>query len=347
MFTLRAMRSIEINSFYTFLRANAMGLVQIYTRQGEYSQFKDSETGWDPVFDETILLNGKDQVTELTFINKVSMTAGQFQSFYVYSPSKLVYRSENVNEGDIVLSDNSLEFFAGIAIAAGKFGDGQVYSPRVFSGIVSYNAKATGSGTNTPSTNPTTPLPTKIPTTSPTSLCGNEVCDLNEHSTTCATDCSNLAYYGADSGNLGAEGIMFSVKAFRNIIVTSFDVYGITKGASLFQVYTKVDSWEGHAVAQANWTLFYNNTNLEQKGRYTLTSLGDFSNGVFIPAGKIQSFYLFTPTKLIYRQGTNSLPYSANEALALYEGTGVTHGLFANGDIQNTVFPRVFAGTIR
>lgn len=162
MFTLQAVRDVEINSFYTFVRSNSVDLVQVYTRRGNYSGFQSSDAGWDLVFDKSILLNGIDQVTELRFSSKVIMASGQFQSFYVYSPSDIQYRSEAVREGDLVKSDDSFRFFAGIAIAFGKFGAGQVYSPRVYSGIISYNTISIEPPTKSPTTKSPSKHPSKV-----------------------------------------------------------------------------------------------------------------------------------------------------------------------------------------
>ena len=141
---------------------------------------------------------------------------------------------------------------------------------------------------------------------------------------------------------------MFYVKARRDIIVTSFDVYGVSTTTSPFQVYTKADSYQGSETTSSDWNLFYDNPSLSQNGRFTLTSLGDFSNGVLIPAGETVSFYLYTPSLLMYAVGTDSTPYSFNDDLELYEGIGVTGGLFADGEPTNIVVdPRVFAGIIK
>lgn len=375
MFTLQAVRDVEINSFYTYLRSNDIDLVQVYTRPGSYNGFESSDVGWERVFDQSIRLNGLDQVTELGFSDKVIMTAGQFQSFYVYSPSNLAYRSENVQEGDLVKGDDSFNFYAGIAIAYGRFGDGQIFSPRVYSGLISYNTITLDSPTeptalptwssptvrpsnepsNSPSKHPisssptaSTSSPTTPPTGSPVAQCGDGFCDGDEHSNTCPLDCRNIAYWGASSGNKGSEGIMFYVKARRDIIVTSFDVYGVSASTSPFQVYTKADSYQGSETTSSDWNLFYDNPSLSLNGRFTLTSLGDFANGVLIPAGETVSFYLYTPSLLMYAVGTDSTPYSFNDDLELYEGIGVTGGLFADGEPINIVVdPRVFAGIIK
>lgn len=136
MFTIQAVRDLEINAIWTFVRSNSVDLVQVYTRQGKYNGHEDNDAGWELVFDNRILLNGRDQLTELVFRAKVFVPSGQSQSFYVFSPSNLAYREELVQEGDLIKSDQSFRYFAGIAIAYGKFGNGQVFSPRVFSGIL-------------------------------------------------------------------------------------------------------------------------------------------------------------------------------------------------------------------
>lgn len=354
MFTLQAVRDVEINSFYMFVRSTSSDLVQVYTRQGEYGGYETSSAGWELVFDKIIFLNGPNQVTELPFSRKVVMAAGQLQSFYVYSPSNLAYRSENLAEGDLVKGDASFKFFAGIAIAFGKFGEGQLYSPRVFSGILSYD---TITLENPPTTRPTitpttalTALPTPSPSFSPTQMCGNGVCDMSEYSNICSTDCKNIRYKGAAGTILGANGFMFYIKALRDIIVTSFDVY-VTATSQVpvpFQVYTRVDSYEGHIDSESGWNMFYDNPALQGNGRDVLTSLGDFSSGVLVPVGTTVSFYLYTNSTLIYIDGSGTSPYSYNNALELYEGVGID-GLFAGGNASSvkTYAPRVFAGNIR
>ena len=347
MFTLQAVRDVEINSIYTFVRGSSIDLVQVYTRQGTYNGYEATDEGWVLVFDEEILSHGKNQETELRFSSKVTIPEGQFQSFYIYSPNNLAYRSENVEEGDLIKNDSSFRFYAGIAIAYGRFGDGQIFRPRVFSGILSYNTVNLDPPTTAP-TDSATSYPTYFPTTNPIGECGDGACDMNEHVDNCALDCMNIGYNGAASGSRASEGIMFYIKARRDIVVNSFDVYGISNAASPFQVYTRVDSYEGYEASQEGWTLFYDNPSLQQLGRFTLISLGDFSSGVLIPAGAIMSFYLFTPTMVLYDVGSGSPMYSENNDLELYEGSGITGGLFAGDNAEeNVIAGRVFAGTIR
>jgi hypothetical protein len=140
MFTVKANRDISITSIATYTQTNYLDVVQVYTKRGSYQGFEDSDAGWDLIYDKNTLQNGKIVLTELSpFINgqKVNIPEGEEQSFYVYTPSNLVYRGESVNEGDVIVSDDSLTFYAGISIAYGKFvGEGEAFRPRVFSGVL-------------------------------------------------------------------------------------------------------------------------------------------------------------------------------------------------------------------
>ena len=112
---------------------------------------------------------------------KVVIPAGQSQSSYVYSPSNMKYRQEGM-EGEVLYNDESLRFIVGISLV-GKWGE--IYAPRTFSGVLTYDAVDTISSptqepTNAPTPVPTanplssaptaipTPLPTKAPTALPT-----------------------------------------------------------------------------------------------------------------------------------------------------------------------------------
>lgn len=140
MFSVQALRDVAVTSMSTFFRSTSEGLVKVYTKSGTYAGFEANETAWTLIYDNTISQNGKDVLTQLgSFVNntKVVIGKGEVQSFYVYSPSNMAYRQEpGLLEGDLVLSDNSLNFYAGIAIAFGFFDEGQRYSPREFSGIL-------------------------------------------------------------------------------------------------------------------------------------------------------------------------------------------------------------------
>ena len=140
MFSVQAQRDVAITSIASFFRSDESGVVQVYTKPGGYANFTENATAWTLIYNNTILQNGKDSLTDVgSFIDNqtVVIAKGEIQSFYVYSPNNLAYRKEDgVLEGDFVLGDNSLNLYAGIAIAYGQFGEGQIFSPRQFSGVL-------------------------------------------------------------------------------------------------------------------------------------------------------------------------------------------------------------------
>lgn len=170
MFTVQAIRDVAITSISAFFRSTGEGQVEVYTKPGSYVNFEKNKTAWSLVYSDSIPQNGKDVLTHLgTFINetKVIIAAGDVQSFYVYSPNNLAYRKDDAfQEGDLVLSDSSLNFYAGIAIAYGKFEEGQIFSPREFSGILRYS----GISLKTPRPTVSPMAPTSSPTKKPTDV---------------------------------------------------------------------------------------------------------------------------------------------------------------------------------
>jgi hypothetical protein len=48
-----------------------------------------------------------------------------------------------------------------------------------------------------------TPKPSAIPTSQPVGVCGNSICELSEHSSSCPSDCEDLILRAADVGAKG------------------------------------------------------------------------------------------------------------------------------------------------
>jgi hypothetical protein len=73
----------------------------------------------------------------------VYIPAGSYQSFVVYTPNVLMYKPGTA-EGSLSSKDMSLEFYEGIGLKdlfSGSYAVGvNVFSPRVFSGVVRYSA---------------------------------------------------------------------------------------------------------------------------------------------------------------------------------------------------------------
>lgn len=174
--------------------------------------------------------------------------------------------------------------------------------------------------------------------------CGNGICDGSEYSPACAIDCGGQEYIGFEPDvNYGAPGIMFRVKALREITITSFDIYAVLNSTSQFQLYTRSGDYVGHEASEDGWTLSYENLSMQQNGRYNLSSVGIIQAGLLIPSGADLSFYLYTPYRLMYGNGTEGMDlYSSNNHLELYQGSGVYGGKF-----NTTISPRVFRGIIR
>ena len=74
-----------------------------------------------------------------------------------------------------------------------------------------------------------------------------------------------------------------------------------------------------------------------------MSDTGDFSVAITIPAGTVQSFFIYTTDIVLYSVGSleGSL-FSRDDSLEFYEGAGVT-GKFSG----QVVTPRVLNGQIR
>ncbi len=144
--------------------------------------------------------------------------------------------------------------------------------------------------------------------------------------------------------NLANEGIMFQVRALRDLTVTSLEVYGrgnIT-GVHGFQVYTRLGDFTGHISSQNGWSLYHDNPSVELKGNKILASLGNFGTGMFIPEWTVVSFYIYIPSNnLLYARGFGKNLYSRNGDFEIYEGSGIS-GIFGKA-----ITARVFAGMIK
>lgn len=192
-----------------------------------------------------------------------------------------------------------------------------------------------------------TKAPTSEPSASPTTLCGNGVCDvgLNEEASVCQSDCGNKSLVTTTTGNNGAPGAAFDIKALHDVAITSFDFYGVSTNAEEVEVYTRKGSYSGNVGSPTGWTLVYKKT-VNQEGKDTLVGLGQFNTPVEIVAGNTQSFFIYTATSLMYEAGTSEGAIANNnESLEVFEGVGIVTKF--SGDINDIVSPRVFKGVIR
>lgn len=197
-----------------------------------------------------------------------------------------------------------------------------------------------------PTDEPAPIISTVKPTAGPTyKSCGNDICEDDETATICSDDCSNVTFTASESGTKGAVGIMFSVKALRDVVVTSFNFYvGKAAQDAAIQVYTRRGTYNGFEFLETGWELV-NDKIMDTNTRVVLTQLDGFATHVSIPAGGIQSFFLYTPNKLMYEVGTTGgALFSADNALELYEGIGKTTKF--EGSATDIAPSRIFRGEI-
>jgi len=217
----------------------------------------------------------------------------------------------------------------------------------------------TNAPTNIPTNAPTlapmtgpTPSPTSPPTAKPTfgtAVCGNDICEPTEDSISCPGDCTDIKLAASPDGGSGAEGIMFEVNAVRDVIITSLDFHcatGVSSNVDV-EVYSKPGSFDGFEGDVTAWQLIHQDTILTNR-RNTPTPLNGFDTSIFVRGGTTQSFYLYTPNKIMYLKPTNlasgELAYNDGN-VQLFAGVGVTEVKFPSTS-SNIVSPRVFRGSI-
>ena len=137
MFVVKALHDLDVTSLDINTMFRAMSAVRVYTRAGSYNGHESSNNGWELVYDNpSTQMNGRGRATKLEkFDIAVSISSGQYQSFYVWAEQKLVYKRGSV-EGRPFVSDDNLVIYEGIGLK-GHFGEVR-YSPRLWSGVITY-----------------------------------------------------------------------------------------------------------------------------------------------------------------------------------------------------------------
>ena len=304
MFSVKALRNITITSFDFFGSAEAEATVLVYTRSGPYRGHESSVDGWSLVHNASIAQLGRQNATSLGGLDQeVIVPENSLQSFMIYTPNKVMYKggTNDTSEGALFSSDDAIEFYEGIGLD-GEIFAGTVYSPRVFRGSIVYDVVGAFS----------------------TDTCGNGSCEQDETSTTCPIDCTSLSLETTNVAAKGATGAMFVVKALRDVNITSFDFFGAVANTNLVQIYTRNGPYTGHERASDGWDLVFDNSFVDIKGRFDPTFLGSFSTQVHIAAYDFQSFYIYSPSKVMYRGGTTEgALVSSNDDIEFFEGIGM------------------------
>jgi len=113
---------------------------------------------------------------------------------------------------------------------------------------------------------------------------------------------------------------MFTLQAKQNIVIEGMDIVAKTNTASDVSIYTQSGSYNDKSLTSDDgWTLLYDGSIPDQESK--LYELYDFSEGVSIAAGQIQSFYVYSRKGLVYtgsdEEGT---AYGEDSSIIIHEG---------------------------
>ncbi|KAL7509736.1 hypothetical protein ACHAXN_006705 [Cyclotella atomus] len=143
------------------------------------------------------------------------------------------------------------------------------------------------------------------------------------------------------TGNTGTldkavKGLMFKVKAKKDITILSFDLYSRRNGKSEVTIYTKLGDYQVNT-RQSGWNIVYKDTIQLSRVGTTMEGLA-----VEVAAGSTQSFFVYINTGMRITTTASPLqPYSQDDAMIIYSGT-----LFRR-EFYNTVGYGQFAGAIK
>ena len=318
MFTVEAKRNVLIESLVINSSSKGEGAVKVYTRRGGYAGHTSNPEGWYLVYNNPALIHGRrGQYTELGgFQQNVFIAEGMSQSFFVTSTRGVVYRA-GTEEGALFVTNEDITILQGIGTTS-KFSN-VVYSPRIWGGVMRYNVV----GLNY--------------------ACGDGLCAMTEDSHSCPADCAGKELETTFKFNLGSSGVMFTVKALRDISITSLVVNAMSRGEGTVKVYTRDGSYNGHELKWKDWELIYNNPAVIHGRRGQYTELGGFQQNIPIAKGETQSFFVISTKGLVYKAGKKEGDlFTSNNAIEIYEGIGTTD------EISGAIYsPRVFGGIVR
>ena len=186
--------------------------------------------------------------------------------------------------------------------------------------------------------------PTQKPTSTSTIMlkCGDLICDVNENSESCPTDCASREIETTFLYNLGSSGNMFSIKAKRDISISSLAINSNSRGYGAVKVYTRAGSYTGHEQSSAGWDMVYDNASVKHNRRGQATDLGDLDSIVFVAKGSTQSFFVTSTQGLVYKGGNEEFAvFESDESIEILEGIGT------DGDFTGSLFsPRIWGGKI-
>ena len=328
VFAVEAKQRVSISSLVINSNSRGQGAVKVYTRRGGYAGKTGSSEGWTLIYDNPAVAHERrGRPTELgDFDQSVQIAKGAMQSFYVASTKGLVYKS-GTKEGAPFVEDESLSILEGIGTS--ETFSNTVHSPRVWGGIIRYRQGDI----------------TLSPTSAPVSSfgeCGDSVCGIDESSESCPVDCAGRELETTFDFSLGSGGVVFEVKAKRDISVSTLVINAMARGQGAVKVYTREGGYAGKTGSSDGWTLVYDNPTLAHNRRGRPTELGNFDEAVSIRGGNVQSFFVTSSKRMVYQKGKEKgALFAEDESLVIFEGIGTTESF--GGEIFS---PRVFGGVV-
>ena len=179
--------------------------------------------------------------------------------------------------------------------------------------------------------------PTSIPTSQPThepslspsfiSNCGDALCSVDERPETCEMDCIDKLFTPKNAKNdANSNGHMFTINTKTEITIASFDVIAKKKGDTQVMVYTRAGDYNGHESDRDGWELIFDKTvKLDNKG---LSNLGDLGRAIVVPAGSMQSFFIWAEKGLLYtksQSNNNGASFASDFSIEANEGIGMNN----------------------
>lgn len=186
-------------------------------------------------------------------------------------------------------------------------------------------------------------VPSSLPSHHPTQhrYCGDLVCDSDENDILCPTDCAQIELTTTYEFDSGASGNTFTVKAMRDVKISSFSINAMKRGNGAVKVFTKKGSYIGFEQDIHAWELVYDNPSVTHLRRGEQTHLGKFDSEILIARGSAQSFYVTSTNGLVYKTGSQEASmFSSDNALIAYEGIGMMN------EFGTRIAPRIWNGVI-
>jgi len=120
--------------------------------------------------------------------------------------------------------------------------------------------------------------------------------------------------------NGSAKGLMFTVKAKKDITITGFDIVAQKNAASSVLIYTRPGDYSGKEQTANGWELLFSGT--ENLKKTKISNMDDLMSDVRMSAGSTHSFYIYAKKGMkISKSNSKGNTYASDSSLSLTTGT--------------------------